>query len=196
MVAKSLHRSVDLVNSVEKSLANKQLIKGCLSIKSTCNIFSVPPQQPSIECIPEDLTKEKILLSISGGQDSICLLVILNQLCAQMEFKLGLVWCHHLWQIDSFSLMRQITKISYLFQLNSCFAITPKPIPSELLARNWRHDCSARICLFYNYFKMSLAHSASDKTETILLNLMRGTGVAGLSPLSWEKKNGDQEKKR
>ena len=154
------------------------------SLKSTCNIFSVPRQNPE-----RQTTKDKILLSISGGQDSICLLVILNQLSAQMEFKLGLVWCHHLWQIDSFSLMRQITKISYLFQLNSCFAITPKPIPSELLARNWRHDCSARICFFYNYYKMSLAHSASDKTETILLNLMRGTGLAGLSPLSWEKKN-------
>ena len=189
MVAKPLHRSVDLVNSVGKSLATKQLIKGKAnsmhkSLKSTCNIFSVPRQNPE-----RQTTKDKILLSISGGQDSICLLVILNQLCAQMEFKLGLVWCHHLWQIDSFSLMRQITKISYLFQLNSCFAITPKPIPSELLARNWRHDCSARICFFYNYYKMSLAHSASDKTETILLNLMRGTGIAGLSPLSWEKKN-------
>ena len=193
MVAKPLHRSVDLVNSVGKSLVNKQLIKVGLmhkSIQNTCNIFSVSRQNP------EKQPPDKILLCISGGQDSICLLVILNQLCAQMEFKLGLVWCHHLWQIDSFSLMRQITKISYLFQLNSCFAITPKSIPSELLARNWRHECSARICFFYNYYKMSLAHSASDKTETILLNFMRGTGVAGLSPLSWEKKMTVQDMKQ
>ena len=163
MVTKSLHRSVDLVNSVEKSLVSNQLIQG----------------------------KDRILLSISGGQDSICLLVILNQLCAQMEFYLGLIWCHHLWQIDSFSLMRQITKISYLFQLNCCFAVTPKPISSELLARNWRYNCSSRICFFYNYYKITLAHSANDKAETMLLNLMRGTGVAGLSPLPWEKKKAE-----
>ena len=168
MVAKSLHRSVDLVNSVGKSLVRNQLIK----------------------------RKDRILLSISGGQDSICLLAILNQFFAQMELNVGLLWCHHLWQIDSFSLMRQITKISYLFQLNSCFAVTPKPVLSELLARNWRHDCSYRICFFYNYYKISLAHSANDKAETILLNLMRGTGVAGLSPLPWEKKNNENRFKK
>ncbi len=160
MVAKSLHRSVDLVNSIRKSLVTNQLIKGT----------------------------DKVLLSISGGQDSICLLVVFNQLHAQMELSLGLLWCHHLWQIDSFSLMRQMAKISYLFQLNSCFAITPKPVLSELLARNWRHNCSYRICFFYNYYKITLAHSANDKAETILLNLMRGTGVTGLSPLRWEKR--------
>ena len=163
MVVKSIHRSVDLVNSVKKALATNQLIS----------------------------RTDRVLISISGGQDSICLLVILNHLYSQMELHLGLVWCHHLWQIDSFSLMRQMTKISFLFQLNSCFAITPHFVFSELLARNWRHNCNYRICSFYNYYKISLAHSANDKVETILLNLMRGTGVTGLSPLNWENKKSE-----
>ena len=166
MITKSSSRSIDLVNSVEKSLIKNQLIK----------------------------KRDKILFSISGGQDSICLLAILNQLSAQVDFYTGLIWCHHLWQVDSFLLMRQITKISYLFKKNIYLAIATKPIPSELLARNWRHNCSSRISFFYKYNKISLAHSANDKAETILLNLMRGTGVAGLSPLLWKKK--DHKKKK
>ena len=160
MVTKSFYRSVDLINLIGKTTITNQLIK----------------------------KTERILLAISGGQDSICLLILFNQLYAQMELHLGLFWCHHLWQIDSFSLMRQMSKISFLFQFNGCFAIPSKFVPSELLARNWRHNSSYRICLFYNYSNISLAHSANDKVETILLNLMRGTGISGLSPLHWTKK--------
>ena len=159
MVSKSLYRSVDMVNSISKAIVVNQLVE----------------------------ESDRVLLSISGGQDSICLLVLFNQLYAQMGFHLGLFWCQHLWQTDSFSLMRQISKISFLFQFDSCFAIPSKFIPSELLARNWRHESSYRICLFYNYSKISLAHSANDKAETILLNFMRGTGATGLSPLQWTK---------
>ena len=155
MVAKSLYRSVDLINSVNKTIVTNQLMKAA----------------------------DRILLSTSGGQDSICLLILFNQLYYQMELDLSLLWCHHLWQFDSFSLMRQITKLSFIFQFNSCFVITSKFVPSELLARNWRQNSSNRLCLFYNYYKIILAHSANDKVETILLNLLRGTGTTGLSPL-------------
>ena len=161
MVLKHAHRSVDLVNSIRKIIITKQLIKAT----------------------------EGVLISISGGQDSICLLFLINQLYTQMDLRFSLFWCHHLWQIDSFSLMRQITKISFLFQFDGCFAITSKLVPSEILARNWRHNCSYRICLFYHYSKIILAHSANDKVETILLNLLRGTGTAGLSPLSLKYTN-------
>ena len=159
MATKSVYRSIDLVNSVSKLISTNQLIR----------------------------SKDRLLLATSGGQDSICLLVVLSQLTFQMSLHLSLFWCHHLWQIDSFLLMREMAKVSFLFQMDSCFVITSKPVHSELLARNWRHDCSSRISLFYNYHKVTLAHSGSDRVETILLNLMRGTGTTGLSPLRQTK---------
>ena len=159
MARKSVYRSIDIVNSVSKLISTNQLIK----------------------------TKDRLLLATSGGQDSISLLVVLNQLTFQMNLHLTLFWCHHLWQIDSFYLMRQMAKTSFLFKMDSCFVVTPKPVSSELLARNWRYSCSYRVSVFYNCHKISLAHSGSDRVETILLNLMRGTGTAGLSPLHWTK---------
>ena len=160
MTKKYVYRSIDIVNSVSKLISTNQLIQA----------------------------KDRLLLATSGGQDSISLLVVLNQLAFQMDLHLSLFWCNHLWQIDSFSLMRQIAKISFLFQMDSCFVVTFKPVHSELLARNWRYSCSYRVSLFYNCHKISLAHSGSDRVETILLNLMRGTGTTGLSPLHWTKK--------
>lgn len=157
MNARFFYRSVDLINSVSKKIVVNDLIK----------------------------KKDRILVSFSGGQDSIFLLFILNQLYSQMELNLALFWCHHLWQTDSFSLMQQIAKLSFLFQFNNCFAIPSKFISSELLARKWRYDCSYRVSSFYNYSKICLAHTSNDKVETLFLNLMRGTGLSGLSPLRW-----------
>ena len=157
MNAKFFYRSVDLINSVSKKIVANNLIK----------------------------KKDRVLVSFSGGQDSICLLFLLNQLYSQMELNLALFWCHHLWQTDAFSLMQQSAKLSFLFQFNNCFAIPSNILSSELLARKWRYDCSYRVSSFYNHSKICLAHTSNDKVETLFLNLMRGTGLRGLSPLRW-----------
>ena len=126
-----------------------------------------------------------MLLSFSGGQDSVCFVFILNQLYYQLELDITFFWCHHMWQTDSFYLMQQIAKLSFLFQFNSCFPIPLSCISSELLARKWRQSCSYRVSLFYNYSKICLAHTFNDKIENIFLNFIRGTGLIGLTPLRW-----------
>ena len=130
---------------------------------------------------------DQILLSFSGGQDSICLVFMLNQLYSQLELHITLFWCHHLWQTDSFYLMQQVAKLSFLFQFNSCFTISSNSLSSELLARKWRQSCSNRVSFFYNGSKICLAHTFNDKVETIFFNFMRGTGLTKLSPLRREQ---------
>jgi tRNA(Ile)-lysidine synthase TilS/MesJ len=154
MGVKSFYRRIDLVNKSHKLISNN-LIK----------------------------QKDQVLLSFSGGQDSICLLFMLNQLYSQLELHITFFWCHHLWQTDSFYLMQQVAKLSFLFQFNSCFAIPSSFISSELLARKWRQSCSYRVSFFSNNSKICLAHTFNDKVETIFFNFMRGTGLTKLSPL-------------
>ena len=157
MGAKFFYRDIDLVYFVNNKLISNNLIN----------------------------QKDRVLLSFSGGQDSICFVFILNQLYCQLELDITFFWCHHLWQTDSFYLMQQIAKLSFLFQFNSCFPIPLTCISSELLARKWRQSCSYRVCLFYNYSKICLAHTFNDKVENIFLNFIRGTGLIGLAPLRW-----------
>ena len=157
MSAKFFYKNIDLVYFVNNKLINNNLIN----------------------------PKERMLLSFSGGQDSICFVFILNQLYSQLELDITFFWCHHLWQTDSLYLMQQIAKLSFLLQFNSCFPIPLNSISSELLARKWRQRCSYRVSLFYNYSKICLAHTFNDKVENIFLNFIRGTGLIGLTPLRW-----------
>ncbi len=39
----------------------------------------------------------RILIAISGGQDSICLMKILFRLKAKWDWKLGVIHCNHRW---------------------------------------------------------------------------------------------------
>jgi len=55
------------------------------------------------------LPNQKTLISISGGQDSTCLLVLILQLKNQWNLYFGSVWCNHLWQLDCFFTMKHIS---------------------------------------------------------------------------------------
>lgn len=54
---------------------------------------------------------------------------------------------------------------------------------SEQSARNWRHRVIQRAYIFYHYDLCAYGHTKSDRVETVLLNLARGAGIAGVSAL-------------
>ena len=58
-----------------------------------------------------------ILISISGGQDSICMFFILLQLKKQWGWAFGIVYCNHLWQQNSFYTTSLILKLGLLFKI-------------------------------------------------------------------------------
>ena len=119
---------------------------------------------------------KNLLITFSGGQDSITLLVLLFGIQSQNLFKLNLLWNHHLWHKDSFFITRHILKLSFLFKITTHSAIATTSVKTELQARHWRLRASRRIKDFYKYEKVMQAHSSTDKIETLLLNLFRGTG--------------------
>ena len=148
------------VNRIQETIVKKQLIK----------------------------KNEHMVISISGGQDSIYLLLIVYLLQRQICFHFGLVWYNHLWQTSSFFTMLHIAKTSFSFCSPICFFIPLNEVLSELSSRNWRFDAAQRTCLFYHYRLYIQGHNKSDRTETVLFNLIRGSGMKGISALQWERK--------
>ena len=148
------------VNRIQETIVKKQLIK----------------------------KNEHMVISISGGQDSIYLLLIVYLLQRQICFHFGLVWYNHLWQTSSFFTMLHIAKTNFSFCSPICFFIPLNEVLSELSSRNWRLDAAQRTCLFYHYRLYIQGHSKSDRTETVLFNLIRGSGMKGISALQWERK--------
>ena len=69
-------------------------------------------------------------------------------------------------------------------ELASKFAVVR--MTSETIARHWRHLTTERSCTFYTLDKAIYGHTLSDRVETIMFNLIRGTG--NMKSLFWKRK--------
>ncbi len=122
-----------------------------------------------------------LLISISGGQDSICAFFMLLQLKKQWKWSFGLIYCNHLWQKDSFYTSSFIVQLASIFQIPLYCPITSIKIFNEYQSRYWRYDIFYRISFFYSYELVTTGHTSSDKIETILFQLIRGTSTQSLT---------------
>ncbi|MFN6180106.1 MAG: tRNA lysidine(34) synthetase TilS, partial [Dolichospermum sp.] len=62
-----------------------------------------------------------------------------------------------------------------------------EPVNSEATARNWRYHALTKIAQTHHYQYVITGHTASDRAETLLYNLIRGTGADGLQALTWQR---------
>ena len=129
-----------------------------------------------VNLISKQFNKKHLLVSFSGGQDSITLLILLAIIQSQNSLNLNILWNNHLWHKDSFFIARHVLKLSCLLKLTAHNVITTTSVKTELQARQWRSKASRRLQMFYKYHNIVQAHSGTDKIETLLLNLFRGTG--------------------
>lgn len=141
------------------------------------------------ELLRKEIVKpnQTLLLMVSGGQDSICLLIIFLQFQNKWSFNLGLIWCNHLWQSKSFYSTKHLFKIAHLLDLPIYYTLPLTPIFNERLARDWRYKSTQKVAQFYQYKIVITGHTASDRVETMILNLIRGSGSAGLYSLREKK---------
>nr|YP_009297792.1 tRNA(Ile)-lysidine synthase [Kumanoa americana]AOM67526.1 tRNA(Ile)-lysidine synthase [Kumanoa americana] len=139
-------------------------------------------------------TDDSILLAISGGQDSLCLLKLSLDLRAKYRFKVGIIHIDHQWRYDSslttkhlINLMKSYCVPTYIYQIHS-------KVYSELEARNFRHQLFIQTAETYQYTMIATAHSCTDQIETCLHNLLRGTSIDGLTSMIWARTISDKIK--
>lgn len=66
-----------------------------------------------------------------------------------------------------------------------------KGISIEMAARELRYGWFADICRENGYDAVAVAHNANDNAETLILNLLRGTGIRGICGMEEESLNGN-----
>ncbi len=129
---------------------------------------------------------EPVLLAISGGRDSVALLHLLRE----AGFT-NLILCHlnhGLRGDESDGDARFVTRLAKKHELKceveaahvSALAQERK-ISVETAAREARHAFLLRVAEKHDTWVVFLAHHAEDQAETILANLCRGSGLAGLA---------------
>ena len=126
----------------------------------------------------------KLLLAYSGGQDSSTLLTIFFILSKKWNFQLGVVYCNHGWIKTNKPFLTVFQKIqNYKLPFYYVDNFNAKNEKIENLARQWRYKSFQKIQQKGNYHFLLTAHTLSDKIETLLFHLCRGTGLKGINSL-------------
>jgi len=124
-----------------------------------------------------------ILVGLSGGVDSVVLLHLLHRLAARHSWRLSALHVHHgispnadAWAGFCATLC---ARLGVDLQIEHVDIAPLRTHGVEAAARELRHAALARQRCDY----IALAHHADDQAETLLLQLLRGTGVRGASAM-------------
>lgn len=128
-----------------------------------------------------------VLIAVSGGQDSLCLARLLIDLQPRWQWSLGLIHCDHRWRNDSADNAAYVCRLAKKWNIPAQIEAASINLNSEADARRWRYETFARIARVQNYLYVVTGHTASDRAETTLYNLIRGTGIDGISSLPWQR---------
>ncbi len=129
----------------------------------------------------------RILIAVSGGQDSLALAQLMIDLRRRWGWNLGIAHCNHRWRNDADANALHVKNLANQWGLTYWEAIAPVPPEGEAAARLWRYAELTNIAQTQQYNCILTGHTASDRAETLLYNLIRGSGTDGLAALTWQR---------
>lgn len=131
--------------------------------------------------------QSRILIALSGGQDSLCLTQLLVDLQSLWGWTLGIVHCDHRWRSDSAENAAHVDRLAQSWGLPYHGAVAQTDVSTEAKARTWRYEVFKQVATEERYDCVVTGHTRSDRAETLLYNLVRGSGTTGLQSLQWRR---------
>jgi tRNA(Ile)-lysidine synthase len=134
----------------------------------------------------------RVLVAVSGGQDSLALAEILRALQHPAALRwpaFALAHTDHCWPADA-GCAHHVAAYAQRVSLPLHVAAPAIGIcipRSEAAARDWRYAALAAIAQKHEYTHVAVGHTRSDLAETLLFNLAHGAGANGLSSLTWQR---------
>ena len=132
--------------------------------------------------------EDKILLTVSGGVDS----MVLMSLCVNSGYNVGIAHCNFCLrgkESDEDEILVQETARRYGIEcFNRHFDTTGEMARTgesmEMAARRLRYEWFHQLCEEQGYTVIAIAHHIDDSIETFFINMLRGTGLRGLTGIS------------
>ncbi|MFO8237115.1 MAG: tRNA lysidine(34) synthetase TilS, partial [Prochlorococcaceae cyanobacterium] len=127
-----------------------------------------------------------LLLAVSGGQDSMALLGLLLDLRARHGWSLSLWHGDHGWRLESAEQASHLAGWAESRDLSVWIERWNREDgqrPTEETARQWRYTRLAQRARQLGCSRVLTGHTATDRAETLLLNLARGCHRRGLASL-------------
>ncbi len=132
-----------------------------------------------------------LLVAVSGGQDSVCLLHILFQLRQELNIELHVAHLNH--QLRGAESDGDAQYVAHLAQqLGILVTVGQRDVRAyqvqrhtslEEAAREVRYTFLAQVAKSIGTDRVAVGHTTDDQLETILMHLVRGTGTRGLRGL-------------
>lgn len=145
---------------------------------------------------------DKIVVAVSGGPDSMCLLDNLNILKPifkkehNINYSLCVAHVNHKIRVESEQ--EKVYVKNYCDSINVPFYYKEANVPKlsaelklseETCGRKIRYDFFNQLLIDLNANKLAIAHNLNDNVETILLNVIRGCGLKGLIGMNFKTQN-------
>jgi tRNA(Ile)-lysidine synthase len=130
---------------------------------------------------------QRILVAVSGGQDSLCAIKLLVDLQPKWFWTIAIAHCDHCWSTDA-GIADRVKQIAQSLNLPLHLITATSPIAeTEAAAREWRYQSLLEVAIENKFDFVVTGHTKSDRAETLLYNLMRGSGADGLQSLTWQR---------
>jgi tRNA(Ile)-lysidine synthase len=155
----------------------------------------VPRRPPAVARVLERVTgtvrahqmfgpADLVLVSCSGGPDSVCLLYSLWHLRRLFKIRLAVFHFDHRLRPDSANDVAYVRKVAERlklpFHLREADAAPGKGVSVEAWARVARGNAANDVRREIGADAIAEGHTLDDQAETVLLNLIRGTGLEGI----------------
>lgn len=130
---------------------------------------------------------DKIVIGVSGGPDSISLLTVLNKLKDKLNFKIYVAHINHSIRVEADeeteyvkNFCKNLNIECYVKKVDVIAESNIRKVGTEEAGRKVRYDFFDEVAKKVGANKIATAHNSNDNAETVLMNIMRGTGTSGL----------------
>ncbi|MCC8088372.1 MAG: tRNA lysidine(34) synthetase TilS [Rikenellaceae bacterium] len=131
---------------------------------------------------------DKVLLAVSGGVDS----MVMMDLFSKSGFIFGVAHCNFCLRgkesdEDEEMVERETDKLGiehFNIRFDTQSEIESSGESVQMVARRLRYEWFDKICSEHGYNKIAIAHHSDDSIETFFINLIRGTGLRGLTGIN------------
>lgn len=131
---------------------------------------------------------DSILVALSGGPDSVCLLHILYSLSKKMNIFLYAAHVNHCLRGEEAikdekyaeELCRRLNIPFYCKRVDIKSISKERGVSTELAGRDERYKFFDELKEKLSINKIAIAHNANDQAETLIMRIIRGTGLEGL----------------
>lgn len=129
--------------------------------------------------------QQRVLLAVSGGVDSMVMLTLF----ARAGYNVGVAHCNFQLrgeEAEEDDRLVEATAARYgvpfhITRFDTMAEVEATGESVEMVARRLRYTWFETLCQEHGYEKIAIAHHADDSVETFFINLLRGTGLRGLT---------------